>query len=647
LLTGQDAAMHRSGGHRWIVGLVTAVLALAGSADGAVADTFGRCRDGSFVDRCAQVRVPLDRSGGVPGFVDLDVRIEDRSRLGPHRRSGDRVVLALVGGAAEPATGLLTDVASDLTELLDPLVGGGRLLAFDRRGTGGSDPIGCRAVTPGRPITPSAPAACAAELGTARAFYTTHDSVEDVEAVRAAVGVERLTIYGVGEGARLAVAYAAAHAEHVERLVLDSPVPVDGADPFRRSAFSALPGFIRTALCLRACHFTRDPYAELRRLVGRATVSPLAGTVIDGHGRPHPQPIAPADLAALLVGSDAYGMAANLPGFVHGALGGDLAPLARAVSTAGPTESRLHDAASLVAACEDSRLPWAAGTPPAQRSAALEAALARLPADAYAPFATDVLHALGTADLCLDWPVSGIAPTPLATLPRVPTLILSGAWDITTPPADAAALARAIPAAQLLRVPGVGHGVLALSEPLPAADPLAGCAPRALAAFVHSERIARCPRRTTLFDGHPRPLRGAAWWTQLLPASFAAVRPASARVPLRVGRTLAAVRLTMYDFIQQAILGPQGDTSLAGTLRFGGLRGGWALLDRRNWRLHDYETVPGVTLSLTFRPRPRLRIGGSAAVHGVLTRIAGCGESACFAGRLGGWPVHVIIPGSA
>jgi hypothetical protein len=100
--------------------------------------------------------------------------------------------------------------------------------------------------------------------------------------------------------------------------------------------------------------------------------------------------------------------------------------------------------------------------------------------------------------------------------------------------------------------------------------------------------------------------------------------------------------------VQQAIAhSPKVDGSPSREQRFGGLRGGWALMNLRKWQTHDYEFVPGVTLTVLLNHHPYLRIGGSAAVHGRLTKIVGCDESSCFGGRLGGHYVRIIIPGTA
>src|SRR5206468_3314718 len=75
----------------------------------------------------------------------------------------------------------------------------------------------------------------------ARAFYTTRDSVEDFEALRKALGVDKVTLYGVSYGTKVAVAYAMAHPEHVESLVLDSVVDPTYSDPFDLEGLAALP----------------------------------------------------------------------------------------------------------------------------------------------------------------------------------------------------------------------------------------------------------------------------------------------------------------------------------------------------------------------------------------------------------------------
>jgi proline iminopeptidase len=72
------------------------------------------------------------------------------------------------------------------------------LILVDPRGTGGSD----------RPADPRA--------------YTTEDYVADVDQLRAHLGLERMLLLGHSHGGVVAAAYAVAHPERVEKLVLAS-----------------------------------------------------------------------------------------------------------------------------------------------------------------------------------------------------------------------------------------------------------------------------------------------------------------------------------------------------------------------------------------------------------------------------------------
>ena len=70
----------------------------------------------------------------------------------------------------------------------------GRVIVFDKRGTGMSDPV--------------------------EGVPTLEDRMDDVRAVMEAVGIPRATLIGYSEGAPMAILFAATHPERVERLVL-------------------------------------------------------------------------------------------------------------------------------------------------------------------------------------------------------------------------------------------------------------------------------------------------------------------------------------------------------------------------------------------------------------------------------------------
>jgi pimeloyl-ACP methyl ester carboxylesterase len=107
---------------------------------------------------------------------------------------------------------------------------GDRLVVFDQRRTG-AGALACpelqrAAGASDLTIVPAATvAACARSIGENRRYYSTSVTVADIDQLRAALGVPRLTLDGVSYGTYVAERYALAHPSHVARMVLDSVVP--------------------------------------------------------------------------------------------------------------------------------------------------------------------------------------------------------------------------------------------------------------------------------------------------------------------------------------------------------------------------------------------------------------------------------------
>jgi pimeloyl-ACP methyl ester carboxylesterase len=601
----------RHGRSRRFAAFVLAAVAAALATGAASADVLTRC-SGAPADRalCGRVNVPLDRDGVLPGIVALRVKALPPSGGGPAAGT----VLALAGGPGQAAVPLLDAFAG----VLRPVLRTRQLVTFDQRGTGGSGRLRCSSLF-GRGSLVSVIGRCATELGARRTTYTTAASVADVEAVRQALGVDKLILYAASYGTKVALLYAAAHPQHVDRLVLDSVVPPEGIDPFERSTLASIPRVLRN-VCAGGCGFTRDPGADLAALGRRLARGPLRGGVLDGSGRVRRARLTEPDLLALLLSGDfdRY-LRAALPAAVRGALAGDAAPLLRLLVHGGAgslTVGADSDAVYAATTCQDGIVPWAAGTPLAQRRAAVDAAAAAIAGSAFAPFDRATVRALGTADLCRAWPESPIVQ-PQLPLPPTPTLILSGDEDLRTPRADALALAGRLPGAHLLEVPDAGHGAL-FSDPT-------DCAERAVATFVGG-----------LVPGDCRFHRSAAPPLALAPRALAQLHGPKG-LHGRAGRTVTAVLRTLDDASEQLI-----EQVLAGgdVEPYGGLRAGSAALERgRGLRLHGYGYVPGVLVSGLVPSRHRrftLTVSGRAASHGrlVLSRAG-------IAGRLDGVAVEV------
>ncbi len=588
---------------------VLALLVLAAPAEGKL--RWRGCPEAEGV-KCAKLQVPLDRSGATSGRVGLRV-----ARVSFARRRGN-YMMYLSGGPGGAGVIEMIDVLLEVPQLMDDFT----VLGFDQRGTGRSGLLRCPALEhDSRLRSTKAGEDCARRIGPKRAFYTTPDTVEDMESIRKAAGAEKLTLFGISYGTELALAYARAYPARVERLILDSTVDPDESDPFGLAGFRAMAPTLR-ALCPDGCRgVSADPAADLAALTAKLRAAPLSGTWYGARGQRRHGTVRPTALADLMYDAD-YNPAlrAGVPMAVRAALDhDDAAPLLRLLAASAqyalPSAPRDFSAARYATVCEETPLPWPRGTPVADRfGVARDRALA-LPPSAFLPFDAEVAYA-DEIDLCLRWPDPGKPPRAAGgPYPAVPTLLLQGEEDLRTPPEASAHIATLIPGAQRVTVPGVGHAIIG-------ADPT-GCGRRQLLRFVAGRAVrARCPRVPT---GVPA--------TGVPPTSLAALPPA-AGVAGKAGRTVAAVDATL-DFVGFA-LSPAIDFQGRG----GGLRGGSYRFTRR-LALRGVVVVPGVRVSgRELRSGTlRLRVGGSAAARGRV-EVTRRGR---LTGRLGGRRVRARL----
>src|SRR5262245_40366200 len=206
---------------------VSALLALAPGASAAI--SYAPCEPIGF--QCGQLAVPLDRTGAVPGTLTLGIK-----RVVAAENPTGTAVVALAGGPGQAAL----PSAIELASILGPALAQRDLLLFDQRGTGSSTRLTCPALESGFASITEAAASCANQIGPARGFYRTADSVDDIESIRVESGYQKLVLFGVSYGTKVAEDYAAKYPANVESLVLDSIVPPEGSDVLHVSAFKAL-----------------------------------------------------------------------------------------------------------------------------------------------------------------------------------------------------------------------------------------------------------------------------------------------------------------------------------------------------------------------------------------------------------------------
>ena len=438
--------------------------------------------------------------------------------------------------------------------------------------------------------------------------------MQDLEAIRAELGVEKLTLFGISYGTELAIAYARAFPQHVERLILDSVVDADDPDPFFTVGFRAMGPSLKS-VCPRRCgYLTPDPGAELAQLVAKLRSQPMQASAYDARGRSHRVNITPVALFDLMFLTDYLpALRATVPIAVHAAVNGDGALLARVLR-----ESKRFDAigsprdfsvARYATTCETNPVPWDAGTPIDQRPALVQQRLAAFPPGTFAPFDPGVVTE-DEIDLCLRWPdiPRPASVTPAPPYPNVPTLILQGGEDLRTPPEWSARIQSRIPGSVRLVIPGVGHSTVSSSA----------CAIDAITDFARDRRPpSSCSRLST---GVPA--------VEAAPAAFESLKGYPG-LPGKVGRTVRAVAATIDDVrlaLSPAALATSG----------GGLRGGsWEVSEGR-LVLRNYQAVTGVTVSGSVRRTFRLRVAGPKAASGTLTLVG-----SKLTGRIGGRQVSV------
>ena len=303
----------------WRAGVVVLAVALAT----AVSCSSGATRGGQFVPpglhnlhgcagapgfTCGDLTVPLDPAGAAPGRLTLQVGLSAAA-------SAPRGVLVfLTGGPGEPGVPFCPRIAARLGSAL----AGYRLVMFDRRGTG-PGALKCpelQQVMGASDLTvPSAAAVrrCAAAIGPRRRFFATADTVADIEALRRALGVPKVTVDGVSYGTYVAEQFALAHPAEVTRLVLDSVVPNANVDPLQLVNMRDSARVLRAVCAAQRCGF--DPAADVATVVRRYRDGPaLLDTLVAlSVGDPTFTGVLPA-LHAAAAGAAGRSPAAHPPG---------------------------------------------------------------------------------------------------------------------------------------------------------------------------------------------------------------------------------------------------------------------------------------------------------------------------------------------
>ncbi|TWI13426.1 alpha/beta hydrolase [Aerolutibacter ruishenii] len=382
-------------------------------------------------------------------------------------------VFFLAGGPGQAATRLAPVVNAALREVRKQR----DLILVDQRGTGDSNPLDCKDAK-GAPLELDATRTptdaelagfarqCLASLA-GRAdprFYTTTHAIADLEALRAAMGVDKINLVGGSYGTRVAQQYAMRHPAHTRTVVIDGVAPnrlVVGGE-FARTLERALQ--LQQAQCAKLPQCQQrlggDLVARLKALKDKLNAAPVEVAYRDPTTNEPRRDTLSGDLVAGLAQGVSYmpQVAAMLPLVVSEAEQGryeSLMAIARIWS--GQVGGQMNRGMQWSVVCAEDAPRYRAD--PADDATVFGGGMGKLffaacatwtkgevPADFHAPFKSSL-----------------------------PTLLLSGELDPVTPPAYADEVAKGLGNARHLVLRGQAHGTMGT-----------GCMPKLLSQFIES-----------------------------------------------------------------------------------------------------------------------------------------------------------------
>ncbi len=381
-------------------------------------------------------------------------------------------VFFIAGGPGQAATDVALPVSTALREVRKKR----DIYLVDQRGTGGSNPLSCLGADgkelpldenaePTEAYLQDYAKRCAASLeGRADTRqYTTARAIEDLDAVRQALGAPQLNLVGGSYGTRVAQHYAGRYPQHVRTMIIDGVVPNDlvvGGD-FANTFEDAI--VLQAAECIKdaACakRFPVNTRTQLRTVMDTLAAAPVKVAYRDPATAQAREDVLSPDSVVGLAFAFSYmpQLSSLLPVVLDEAAQGRYAPLAalsRNASRAMGLEMNRGMQWSVICSEDAGRYKEAQGG-----DRLLGPNVARM------FFAACSVWPHDKADASANAPLQG----------DTPTLLLSGELDPVTPPRYAQQVLKGLANGRALVARGQGHGTIN-----------AGCMPRLMGQFVDS-----------------------------------------------------------------------------------------------------------------------------------------------------------------
>ena len=353
-------------------------------------------------------------------------------------------------GATEDARGIVRAFAK-LRERRD-------LVFVDQRGTGGSHPLDCEFFNPNDlqsyfgyffPLEDVRKCRTALEAKADLKLYTTIIAMDDIDGVRAALGYQKINLFGASYGTRAALTYLKRYPKSVRTATLLGVSPPDHHLPgdFPVQTERALQGVLSECVADEACNKAFPKIKEeAQSVLAQLIKGPVEVEVEKPNSKDRVKVKLSRDLGAEAIRYLLYNpvAASRVPVVLHLAAQGNFTPLAQAALRyrrvlVGTGSNGMY----LTVTCAED-LPW---IKPGEGERAAENT-----------FLGDY-RLRQQREACALWPRAEVESgytDPLHS--DVPVLILTGDWDPVTPPSNGERVAKNLSNSLHIIVPHGAHG---------------------------------------------------------------------------------------------------------------------------------------------------------------------------------------------
>jgi len=420
---------------------------------------------------CGYLTVPEDRSQPNGRAIKLAVAVF-------HSDNPDKIATPLIYLEGGPGGSALEYLSLTFNDRYAELLKNQDIILFDQRGVGRSQPaLDCKEITDLTMNTldqvltvdeavkqgNEAAAACANRLageGIHLGSYNSAENASDVNDLRIALGYDKLDLYGISYGTKLALTIMRDHPEAVRSAIIDSIFPpqiTNSAAPvnFERSLNVLFKGCAADEACNKA-------YPDLEKVfydtIDQLNANPVSFQIVDASTAQKRDVKMDGDSFAGTIFQALYAseVLSELPKSIYDVHNGDTSFLSLWTQLEIAQLDAVSTGMNYAVQCTE-ELAF-------DTTASIDAILAKIN-----PKLQGFARRSGTDDsqigLCSVW--NKAKPNPIENEPiksDIPTLVVSGEYDPITPPEYGKETAANLSHSYFFEFPGMGHGVIPSSD---------------------------------------------------------------------------------------------------------------------------------------------------------------------------------------